>query len=423
KIPYLLAEEKRLDGWDMYPFGFNPNVNPKLGKEVWATIKDINRISDNLSSAIKYKFGDYDRIAIVAHSLGGLVAQRAILNLDETNRSRISHLLLMGTPNNGITNDAVKKLWKNKISELIQDQPYISNLRTDWANTFKASYPFELKVVASTKDDYVSKDSNLDPFDKKHWVTISGDHFSMVKTETKDNDAFHLILETLTNNNFFNQFTDEEEVNLLLGEYDSVIRKLEPHLDDLDERGLEKLIHALEGVGRSDDAIKILKTHEIAQNDSDMLRNLGDIYKRKYLSDSKASDGQSAFDCYNKAYKIAKKNNEIEDAYLSAINLAFLNLMLEEDIQDMQKFAKRALKAAAKYPLENVWNLATIAEANLYLGKLKKTKKYYKKAAKNAGVRDKIAIYSNAYTAYVMLTKAEDPNDKFVKFLTSEFLD
>ncbi|NND52463.1 MAG: hypothetical protein HKN54_08650, partial [Flavobacteriaceae bacterium] len=174
KIPYLLAEEKRLDGWDMYPFGFNPNVNPKLGKEVWATIKDINRISDNLSSAIKYKFGDYDRIAIVAHSLGGLVAQRAILNLDETNRSRISHLLLMGTPNNGITNDAVKKLWKNKISELIKDQPYISNLRTDWANRFKESYPFELKVVASTKDDYVSKDSNLDPFDKKHWVTISG---------------------------------------------------------------------------------------------------------------------------------------------------------------------------------------------------------------------------------------------------------
>ena len=150
-MPELLMEEKKLEGWDMYPFGFNANVDPEMGKEIWATIKDINRITDNLSSAINYKFKQYDRIAIVAYSLGGLVAQRAILKLNTENRDRISHLLLFGTPSNGITNNAIKKLWENKIKELIKGRPFIKKLRSDWDNAFPKKYPFDLKVVSELK--------------------------------------------------------------------------------------------------------------------------------------------------------------------------------------------------------------------------------------------------------------------------------
>lgn len=422
QIPQLLAEDEKMDGWNMYPFGFNPNVNPQMGKVVWATVQDITRIADNLSSAIKHKFGHYDRIAIVAYSLGGLVAQRAILNLDEENRDRLSHLVLMATPSNGITNNAIKKLWKNKINELIQGEPFITQLRTDWDTAFNKSYPFDLKVVAATKDEFVSKASCLDPFDQKYWITVSGDHFGMVNTNTRENDSYQLILDTLTDNEFFNRFTDEEEVNLVLGEYDAIIRKLEPKLEALDERGLEKLIHALEGSGRSDDAINILETHPIAQNDSDMLRNLGHLYKYKYLEDSLEDDGRKAFKCYKKAYKLAKKDKDKEDVYLSAINLAFLNLMLDDDQKEMRDNAKKALKLSKKFKIQNAWNLATKAEAYLYLGDMKKAKKQYAKAAKKAGIKDKIGIYNNAYTAYVMLMKTEDPNDDFIKFMNKNFL-
>jgi len=107
---------------------------------------------------------------------------------------------------------------------------------------------------------------------------------------------------------------------------------------------------------------------------------------------------------------------------LSAINLAFLNLMLQDDHKDMRDFAKKALKLSKKFKIENVWNMATKAEAFMYLGKLKKAKKQYKKAAEKAGVKDKIAIYSNAYTAYVALMNTEDPKNDFIKFLNTNFL-
>lgn len=422
KMPELFMQEKQLDGWDMYPFGFNANVNPEMGKEVWATIKDINRISDNLSSAIKYKFKKYERIAIVAYSLGGLVAQKAILDLAEIDKKRISHLLLFATPSNGITNNAIKNLWKNKISDLIQDQPYIQNLRDQWDATFRSNYPFTFKVVTATKDDFVTVDSSLKPFDKEHWVTVSGDHFTIVNVQNQNNDSYSLIINILTNNSFFNKYTNQEEINLVLGEYEAVIRELEPKLKELDERGLETLIDALECTGRSSDAEHILKTHPVAQNDADMLQLLGDLYKRKYLDNSKLSDGKLAFDCYTQALALAKKDNQTEQICKNAIDLAFLNLMLEEDYADMEAFALEAINAANEFRFDKLWKLRALAEGHLYLNKLDDAKAFYAKVSEKASVKEKIEIYSNAYTAYAMLFDTENPQDPFLNFLKLNFL-
>jgi len=422
KIPDLFIEENRLDGWDMFPFGFNANVNPEMGKDVWATVKDINRVSDNLSSVIKHKFKAYKRIAIVAHSLGGIVTQRAILNLDKENRDRISHVLLFGTPNNGITNNAIKKLWKNKISELIQDQPFIKTLRTDWDNVFKNNYPFNLKVVYARKDEYVSKESCLDPFNKTNWVTVSGDHFTMANIDTTNNDSYNLILETLTDNEFTNKFIDKQEVNLILGEYDEVIRKLKPNLEQLDEQGLEQLIYALEGLGQRDEAFKILTSHKLAQSDPDILNVLGGLYKRKYLDNSFENDGKAAFNCYTKALDIAQKINQTEQICENAINLAFLNLKLEEDYHDMENFANIAIEAATNFRFDKIWKLRALAEGYIYLNNLEKSKENFIKFAIKANVREKLNTYSNAYSAYVMLNDTENYEDDFMKLLRLNLL-
>jgi pimeloyl-ACP methyl ester carboxylesterase len=422
KIPELFKQESRLDGWDMFPFGFNANVNPEMGKDVWATVRDINRVSDNLSSAIKYKFKAYDRIAIVAHGLGGIVAQRAILNLNENNRDRISHVLLFGTPSNGITNNAIKKVWQNKIGDLIQGQPFIENLRTDWNNTFKKDFPFDFKVVYARKDDYVSKESCLEPFNKSHWVTVLGDHFTMSNVSTTNNDSYNLILDTLTDNKFTNKFLDKEEVNLILGEYDEVIRKLKPNLDQLDEQGLERLIYALEGLGQRDEAFKILKSHKLAQNDPDIMNVLGGLYKRKYLDDSLAEDGEAAFNCYTKALKLATDINQTEQICANAINLAFLNLKLEEDYKDMKDFANLAIESALNFDFDKVWKLRALAEGYIYLDDIEKSKENFIKLVKKADVREKLNIYSNAYTAYVKLNDMKNNEDDFMRFLKLQLL-
>ncbi len=422
KMPNLFMEEKQLDGWDMFPFGFNANTNPEMGKDIWATVKDINKIADNLSSAIKYKFNKYNRVAIVAYSLGGLVAQRAILNLDESNKERLSHVFFFGTPSNGITNNTIKTLWKNKISTLVHDQPFIQNLRADWKNTFKDEYPFTLKVIVATKDEYVTADSSLSSFKKSQWVTVSGDHFSMVNIKTKDNDSYNLILDTLNDNTFFNKFTNQKEINLAIGEFDAIIRELEPNLEHLDERGLEHLIDALESVGRSQDAEHILKTHPIAKKDADMLNLLGGLYKRKYLENSKFNDGKLAFNCYTEALKLAQENNQTEQICKNAVNLAFLNLILEEDYKDMNDFANIAISAAQSFPFDKLWKLRSLAEGHLYLNDLETSKKHYILAVKKASIKDKIEIYSNAYSAYVLLNDNSNSNDPFINFLRLNYL-
>lgn len=422
KIPEFLMQESQLDGWDMYPFGFNSNVNPEMGKEVWATIKDINRISDNLSSAINYKFKKYERIAIVAYSLGGLVAQQTILNLSTENRDRIKHVLLFGTPSNGITNNAIKNLWKNKINELVQDKPYITNLRSNWTKTFNGKYPFDFKVVSGSKDEYANRETSLDPFDKSHWITVSGDHFSMMNVQSQESDSYHLILNTLSNKLFLQKFSNQQEINLALGEYDAVIRELLPKANNLDETHLEHLVDALECRGRSDEAEAILTSHPSAMEDADMLQVLGDLYKRKYLDNSELSEGMKALNCYTKALKLAEKDKQTEQICKNAIDLRFLNLMIHKDYDDNDNLAQKAIDAANKFRFEKIWKLRTLAEGHLYLNELETATDYYKQAAQKASLTDKIEIYSNAYSVRKMLFDIEDPNDEFLKFLKEQYL-
>ena len=178
-------KDSSMDGWDMKPFGYSQYVTPEMGKDIWAGIEDIDRISDYLSTSVKYKFDKYDRIAIVAHSLGGLIAQRAILNFKEEFQNKISHLILLGTPSNGIEPAKLTKLWNNKYQQMSSEGNFITALRKDWKNKFSGEYPFKLKVVASTDDEFVTIDSCYAPFGKEHQVTIGGKHLSMVNLKTK----------------------------------------------------------------------------------------------------------------------------------------------------------------------------------------------------------------------------------------------
>ena len=106
---------------------------------------------------------------------------------------------------------------------------------------------------------------------------------------------------------------------------------------------------------------------------------------------------------------------------MNAINLAFLNLLLEEDKRDMKTYALQAIEVASSVRRNNLNKLSTIAEGNIYLGNLDNAKAYYSKAVKKANIREKIAIYSEAYTAYLALNKT-NPDDDFLNFLKDTFL-
>lgn len=420
-IPNLLAADSKMDGWDLKPLGYSQNVDPELGKDIWAGINDINKISDYLTTAIKYKFDKYDRIAIVAHSLGGLVAQKTILDLQKEFRNKISHLILFGTPSNGIDPELLNNVSHTKFKELSSEGAFISDLRVKWKNEFDNNYPFNLKVVAAIDDEYVNNSSCFKPFNEEHCETIQGTHLTIVKPSDKNNDCYNLILNTLTNTEFYNEFTNSEEINLTLGKYKVIVDKLLPALNSLDANGLKQLIFSLEGLDRKDEALKILNEHNIAKDNTDLMGLLAGRYKRSYLKTFNKTDGENALEYYKKSLGIAVSKENFNQVYYHAINLAFLSIVLEGNETLMIKYAKQALEATSNCR-DNIWKFATIAEANMYIGDMTNAEEFYKKAAELAGIREKISIHTNAYIGYTNLMHSDNPNDSFIKLLKTHYL-
>jgi len=423
EAPKLLMDNEEMDGWDMFPLGYSGNVVPEMGKNIWACASDIKRNSDFLITSIKNKFSKYKRIAIVAHDLGGIVAQQAILELEKDAMDRISHVLCFGTPSYGLPEIQLKNFftYSTEEKELKEGSPYIQRLRSAWNGKFQHNYPFKFKTIAATEDAFVPMSSSLEPFPKEFQEVIEADHFSLVQIDDVNDDSYQLLLNTLMNKSFLNTFSNKEEVNIALGEYNAVINTLLPKLKTLDSKGLERLMYALEGAGRSEEATKILEVHPLAKDNSKLLGILGERYKRQYLKTFAAEDLSMAKKHYTEAFNIAEGKHNQSQIYYHAINLAFLSL-LQEDKQAMASYADRAFEATEKDPFPSLWKLATLGEIFLYKGNFEKSKEYYAKAAEMAGLREKISIHTNAYNAYISLMQTDNPEDRFIKFLKLQFL-
>lgn len=420
-IPNMLQSDSNFDGWAMKSLGYSPVVQPKLGKDIWGAILDVDKIAGYLKTSIQFKLKDYDRIAIVAHSLGGLVAQKAIINLDKENRNRISHFIMFGTPSNGIAPAVLTKQWNKKYTELSSEDEFITSLRNDWSQTFNGKYPFKLKVAASTDDEFVSLESCHDPFDEKYREFVEKKHLDMVKPKSNKDATYALIIDTLTGSKFFKEYKNTEEINLILGKYDSVVKKLLPNKDNLDKRGLTQLIFALEGLERKTEVYELLNNHPVAKDNTDLMGILGGRHKRDYLKTFSAESSKLALEYYSKALKISEKNEDYSQIYYHAINLAFLSIVADENESKMMKFAKQALEAT-EHCRNNVWKYATVAEANMYIGDLEKAKAFYTMASENAPIREKLSMHTNAYAGYVALMQTDNPEDEFLQFLKARLL-
>ena len=421
-IPHLIKDEEDLKGWDILPFGYSKYANPDLGNNVWASLYNIKHASDNLTASVKYQFDQYHRIALVAHGSAGLVVQQSIIDLPDDLRKKISHVILFASPNNGIPEEVVKNLENPKLKEISENSEFIKNLRDEWNTTFKEGYPFRLRAVAATNDEYIPISSSLEVFPKKNQVVVGGNHFSMVDVKDEYNDSYNLIINELTDNEFYQKYTSKEEINILLGEYQKVVDELLPQKDSINIKGLKNLIFALEGLDRREEVLDILQNHPLAKDNTDVLGLLGGRYKRQYLKNFSQEDGQKAMEFYQRGLEISEKKGNYEQVYYHSINLAFMSLMLEEDKSSMRDYAEKALEATENDPFDSLWKLSTIAEANLYMGKFKVAKEYYQKASQMSDIRQKISIYTNAYAAYSNLMDTQSREDEFIQFLNNAFL-
>ena len=421
--PEMLTNAPQMAGWDIYSVGYSSDLLPSLGIGLWSAIPDIRKIATYLNTLISNQFEDYERIALVAHSMGGLVVQRFLLDCSNDILSKISHVMLFGTPSNGLNKAVWSSFWNRQIGDLSADSDFIKQLRADWDNKFQYPTQFVFKVVAGTTDEFVPTSSSLKVFPEKLYNIIEGNHVTMIKPlDNKDvnHQSYTLILKTLTGQNVQYLSGNFEEINILLGQYNSIIQKHLPNATLLTPKNLGYLVFALECSNRQDEAIAVLDQHPSSSTNTDLMGYIGGRHKRRYLVRGFQTDFDTAFSYYSKALEMAKQKADRCQIFYHAINLAFLSAITDETL-NMVNYANLAL-ANCSSSSSDLWEIATYAEANLYLRNWDEAKKYYRLAANSSDARNRYSIYSNAYHGYCALVNNGAKNTDFVKFLENVLL-
>lgn len=419
-MPEFILKEKTLRGWDVISIGYSTDALPNIGKGVWASTPDISKIAGYLNTNLDIIFKDYKRVALIGHSMGGLVIQKAILNMHNINK--ISHVLFFGTPSGGLKKAWFVRWFKKEIKDMEYEGEFINNLRKEWNERFTDDYPFRFATIAGELDEFVPTKSSLEPFPKKYWGFTAGNHSTMVKPKSTNDTSFQVIRKILRSENNYLMGLDEEKLNQLTADYHETIDKLEEKLATIGNSGFREYIFALEGTGKIDKAIKLIEQSERIKTNTDFMGILGGRWKRKYLLEDNEEYLLSAIEWYDKALSISINDNNNGQIYYHAINLAFLYLMQEQhNLSKTKQMAQLALDHCEISSQGQYWESATKGEAYLYLNNSEESKKFYTEAiAKCDGdIRAISSIMINAIYACNYLNRNDLKNELEIIFLKS----
>jgi pimeloyl-ACP methyl ester carboxylesterase len=413
-IPDLLIDNNLVDGYDVFSIGYSSSLMPDIGANIWSADPDINNLSEYFKTLLETRFNKYNKISVVAHSMGGLVAQNGILKLEHKEFKKITHLLLFGTPSGGLNVPNLKMIarFKRQIRDLGSKSDFILKLRKDWEDRFHKEYPFEFKVIAGLSDEFIDRKSSLEVFEDRYRYQIEGNHATMVKANGKkdtQNPCFRLLLNDLSPVN--ERFKEEHPfaLNQFIAKNKKIVNELDDDILSLDYRGLRNIALAYDALNEDEKAIDTLISHPLSKTNSDVMGIIGGRFKRKYLfKGSKSEDATKAIEWYKKGNELAEENEDKAQLFYHSINLAFLSIVHGDDKKAMKFYAQKALDNC-NLNATNVWEIATIAEANMYLENEEISEEYFKKVMnKTEGdIRTRSSIYLNSKFAYEALNGTE----------------
>jgi tetratricopeptide (TPR) repeat protein len=154
----------------------------------------IQDLASGLRNQIENRYVDYKEIALVCHSLGGLIARKYLIDETKNKRpTRVTHLALLAVPNNGAQLARVAQYvsWQhNQLAQLCQDSDLIEFLNEDWfLKKLHESIP--AKFFVGTQDRVVTSASAKSYWGNPDIETIVGcGHRSIVKPASADDDVF-----------------------------------------------------------------------------------------------------------------------------------------------------------------------------------------------------------------------------------------
>ncbi len=193
EFPQFLLRDARLAEWDIFSLGYASNLSFDVGG-IWAADPQIDLLSEFFQTALaNYPLGNYAQIVLVAHSMGGLVVQRALLN-ERTLTNRVSHLFLYATPSAGLEKASLFSLLKRQVRDLASDSSFIKTLRQEWTAKFGERPPFYFISIAGDRDEFVPASSSFTLFPSDLRAVIPGNHIQLVKPKSHSDLSVQLLL-------------------------------------------------------------------------------------------------------------------------------------------------------------------------------------------------------------------------------------
>lgn len=366
-FPPLLGSE--LAGWDIFTMGYASTLLPDVAG-IWSSDPDLPVLATNLCTECGLPpLKEYSELALVAHSMGGLIVQRGLLD-EESLVERVTHVVVFGTPSNGIRKASWIAFWKRSIRNMAAGGDFIKKLRAEWSARFPGDPSFLFLTVAGTKDQFVPPTSSLDPFPKKTHRVVDGNHLDIVKPR-RGSTSVRLLVDALSTE-------PGGDVTAVSPPPEPRALPAAPTEQQVVKRALE-----LDHADRRREAVKLLEQH--VDQGTDVMGTLGGRYKRIWLENEDISYAERAHRLYTRALRIARKNNDSGQIYYHAINVAFLELVAFERAGTAKQHAKEALEHVGRSE-ECVWSLTTLAEANLYLGDIDRALDQYRELAQSKWV-------------------------------------
>lgn len=383
-LPWYLAVEPRLSTWDVHAVGYPTSLRIDIGG--WDKDPDIAILAQSFGVALKTApLSHYAVLVIAAHSMGGLVAQKALLD-DNALTGRVRHLFLFGTPSDGLVKARFGRWFKSQIRDLADDSAFMTGLRVSRKAWTRGQPPFQIHAVAGDRDDFVPKTSSLDPFPPTWQRVIPGNHLEIVKPTGRDHHAVTLLKAALQGDELGLSIVDGARIALEHRQFKETVEKLESNATQLDEKALVDLALALDGLGQAERALKVLTNRDFKTTDA--LGVLAGRIKRRWLLDRVQADWERARSLYAQGLEGAEQAQDADQATYHAINIAFLDLMITPEAPEsspgtVKKMARKALDYCAKASGGH-WCLATQGEAHLMLGEMDQARAAYEQAIRLA---------------------------------------
>lgn len=194
-FPRYVERRPELEGWDVFGIGYSSSLRIELTR-AWSGDASLETLGYYLRTALALPpLQRYKRLALVAHSMGGLVVQQALL--DDACRARVSHVLLFGTPSAGVAKAGLIGRFNQQARDMVTGSEFLTKLRDSWPKAYADGEAFVLRVVAGERDSFIPTVSSLEPFPEAVRLVVPGDHLSMVKADGPNSAIVELLVQTL----------------------------------------------------------------------------------------------------------------------------------------------------------------------------------------------------------------------------------